>query len=100
MVLHKTKSGHRVGKEFPSQRQLTLNYTKLIRKIYNRDMRLTPRQQQVAVQALPGISSDDMELLIKSTGPKLAQSLRSFISAHRAKTRKIKQKARRYKNKL
>lgn len=97
MVLHKTKSGHRIGKEFPSQRQLTLNYSKLIRKIYNRDVRLTPRQQQVAIQALPGISSDDMELLIKSTGPKLAQSLRQFISAHRAKTRKIKEQQRKSK---
>ncbi len=90
----KTKSGHYIGKEFPSQRQLTLNYTKLIRKIYNRDNLLTPRQQQKAIQALPGITSDQMESLMKSTGPKLAQSIRKLISPHRAKTRRIKTKAR------
>ncbi len=95
MVFHKTKSGHYIGKEFPSQRQLTLNYTKLIRKIYNRDMRLTPKQQQLAIIALPGITSDEMESITKSTGPKLAKTLRKFISAHRAKTRSIKTKRRR-----
>jgi len=94
MVLHKTKSGHRIGKEFPSQRQLTLNYTKLIRKINKRDNRLTPFQQQQAIQALSGITIDEMESIIKCTGPALAQNLRKFISAHRAKTKRIKQKAR------
>lgn len=87
----KTRSGHYIGQEFPSQRKLTLNYTKLIRKIYNKDNLLSPRQQQKAIMALPGISSDEMELIIKSTGPKLAQSIRKFISAHRAKTRSKKQ---------
>ena len=94
MVLHKTKSSHRVGKEFPSQRQITLNYSRLIRKIYSRDVRLTPRQQQIAIQSLPGITTDEMELLTKSTGPRLATYLRRFISKHRAKTRRIKRKAR------
>lgn len=94
MVLHRTSSGHRIGKEFPSQRQLTLNYTKLIRKIYNRDMRLTPRQQQIAIQSLSGITTNEMESLTKSTGPKLAQELRKFISAHRGTTKRAKQKAR------
>ncbi len=88
----KTSSGHYIGQEFPSQRKLTLNYTKLIRKIYNRDNLLTPKQQQKAIMSLPGITSDEMESIIKSTGPKLAQSIRKFISAHRAKTRSTKQK--------
>jgi len=91
---HKGKSGRYIGQEFPTQRQLTLNYTKLIRKIYSRDNRLTPRQQQKAIIALPGISSDEMESLMKSRGPKLAQSIRKFISAHRAKTRSVKTKKR------
>jgi len=94
MVFHKTKSNHRIGKEFPSQRALTLNYTKLIRKINKRDNRLTPRQQQKAIMALSGITIDEMESIMKCTGPKLAQNLRKFISAHRAKTKRIKQKAR------
>ena len=97
MVLHKTKSGHRIGKELPSQRVLTLNYTKLIRKINNRDVRLTPRQQQIAIMALSGITIDEMESIMKCTGPALAQNLRKFISAHRAKTKRIKQKARKAK---
>ena len=91
----KTSSGHYIGTEFPSQRKLTLNYTKLIRKIYNRDVRLSPRQQQIAIISLPGITIDEMQLIIKSKGPKLATVLRKFISAHRAKTRKIKTKKKR-----
>ena len=97
MVLHKTKSNHRIGKEFPSQRQLTLNYSKLIRKIYKKDNRLTPRQQQTAIQALSGITINEMECIIKATGPKLAQSVRELISSHRAKTKRIKQKVRKAK---
>jgi len=98
MVFHKTKSSHRIGKEFPTQRQLTLNYTRLIRKIYSRDNRLTPRQQQLAIMALPGINSDEMESLMICTGPALTQQIRKFISAHRAKTRSVKTRARRKKN--
>ena len=94
MVLYRTKSGHRIGKEFPSQRQLTLNYSRLIRKIYSRDNRLTPFQQQKAIQALTGITTNEMEGMMKATGPKLAQSVRKLISSHRAKTKRIKQKAR------
>ena len=94
---YKTRSGYYIGKEFPSQRKLTENYTKLIRKIYNRDNRLTPKQQQKAIQNLPGITSDEMESIIHSTGPKLAQSIRKFISPYRAKTRSIKQKNRHQK---
>ena len=90
----KTRSGHYIGKEFPSQRKLTENYTKLIRKIYKKDNLLTPRQQQKAIMALPGINSDMMDIIIKSTGPKLAQSIRKLISSHRARTRSIKQKRR------
>ena len=94
MVRRITKSGHIIGKEFPSQRQLTLNYTRLIRKIYNKDARLTPREQQIAIQGLAGITSDQMEGIIKTTGPKLATNLRKFISSYRAKTRSIKHKNR------
>lgn len=94
----RTGSGHYIGNEFPRQRQLTLNYTRLIRKIYKRDNRLTPRQQQIAIQALPGITSNQMELIIKSTGPKLAISIRKLISSHRAKTRSTKQKNKRYRS--
>lgn len=88
----KTSSGHYIGTEFPSQRKLTENYTKLIRKIYSRDNRLTPRQQQIAIQALPGITSDEMEAILFTTGPALATNIRKVISAHRAKTRSIKHK--------
>lgn len=91
----KTKRGRYIGVEFPTQRQLTINYTRLIRKIYSRDNRLSPRQQQIAIQALPGINTDEMELLLKCTCPKLAQSVRKFISSHRAKTRSVKTRARR-----
>ena len=83
---HKTKSGHYIGKEFPSQRQLTLNYTALIRKINNKTSRLTPKQKRIAILKLDGITREQMDLIIKSTGPKLASALRKFVS----KTRRVK----------
>jgi len=83
---HKTKSGHYIGKKFPSQRQLTLNYTKLIRKINNKTSRLTPKQKRTAILKLDGITREEMDLIIKSTGPKLAIALRKFVS----KTRRVK----------
>ena len=66
----KTSSNHSIGNEFPSQRQLTLNYSKLIRKIWNKHNRLSKKQQAKAIQLLPGITSDLMESIMKSTGPK------------------------------
>ena len=91
MVLHKTKSGHNIGKEMPDLKALTLNYTKLVRKIYSRDNRLTPKQQQDAIKSLSGITTNEMEGMLKATGPKLAQSVRELISAHRGRTRRIKE---------
>jgi len=97
MVLHKTKSGRRIGKEMPDLKALTLNYTKLVRKIYNSDNLLTPKQQQQAIHSLSGITTNEMEGMLKATGPKLAQSVRELISNHRARTRRIKQKIRKAK---
>ncbi len=89
-----TKSGHSIGNEFPSQRKLTLNYSKLIRKIYG-SRSLTAKQKQNAVESLPGIKSDQMEAVIKTTGPALAKTIRAIISQHRGTTRSKKQKNRR-----
>jgi len=90
----KTNSDHYIGQEFPRQRELTLNFTKLIRKINNKHNRLTPRQKQIAIMSLPGITRYEMQLIIKSTGPALAQYVRKFISAHRAKNKKSKNRKR------
>jgi len=79
----KTKSGHHIGKEFPTQRQLTLNYTSLIRKINSKTSRLSPKQKRTAILKLDGITRKEMDLIIKSTGPKLAIILRKFVSKNR-----------------
>lgn len=80
---HKTQSGHYIGQLFPTQRELTLNYTKLIRKINGSTSRLTPKQKHAAILKLPGITREQMDLIIHSTGPKLAITLREFISKKR-----------------
>ena len=77
---HKTKSGHTIGVEFPTQRQFQENYAKLIRKINSSTSRLSPKQKQNAIIQLPGITREDMDLITKSTGPKLAIVLRKFVS--------------------
>ena len=82
----KTASGHYIGTVFPSQRKLTENYAKLNRKIYGSRL-LSPKQQHKAVMILPGITRDEMDSIIKTTGPELASSIRKIISPHRAKTR-------------
>lgn len=85
----RTNSGHYIGQEFPKQRELQENYSKLIRKIYNSDNLLTPRQQQKAVMLLSGLTIYEMYSIIKSRGPKLAQTIRRLISPYRAKKRNM-----------
>jgi len=80
---HKTKSGHYIGVEFPSQTQLRQNYSALIRKINSSTSRLTAKQKHTAILKLDGITRQEMDSIIKSTGPKLAISLRKFVSAKR-----------------
>lgn len=79
----KTDSGHYIGKEFPSQKELTKNYSKIIRQIYRSDI-LSPEEQQKAVMSLSGITRDEMEAIIKTSGPELASSIREIISKGRA----------------
>ena len=90
----KTASGHYIGTVFPSQRKQTENYAKLIRKIYG-SKTLSARSKQKAVMTLPGITRDEMDSIIKTTGPELALCIRKIISPHRGKTRtKTKTKKR------
>ena len=80
---HKTKSGHYIGQEFPSQTQLRRNYSALIRKINSNTSKLTAKQKHTAILKLDGITRQEMDSIIESTGPKLAISLRKFVSAKR-----------------
>lgn len=81
MVEHKTDSGHTIGKEFPTQTELTENTTRLIRKI--NECRLTPKKKQLAIKNLKGITREEMEKLIKTTGVILDESIRALISPDR-----------------
>ncbi len=82
---HTTKSGHIIGVEFAAQKVVQQNYSKLIRKINSDTSRLSPKQKQIAILTLPGITKCEMDSIIKSTGPKLAITLRKFISKNRLK---------------
>ena len=82
----KTASGHYIVTVFPDQRKLTENYAKIIRKVYGSNT-LTARSKQKAVMTLPGINREEMESILKTTGPELALCIRKIISPHRAKTR-------------
>ena len=85
-MITKTASGHYIGTVFPSQRKPTENYAKLIRKLYG-SKTLSARSKQKAVMTLPGITRDEMDSIIKTTGPELTLCIRKIISQHRAKTR-------------
>jgi len=79
MVEHKTDSGHTVGKEFPTQMELTENTTKLIRQINSSD--LNPEEKKQAIRNLKGITRAEMKAIIETTGPTLAESVREFINS-------------------
>lgn len=80
---HQTTSGHYTSQKFPTKREIQLNYSKLIRKINDKTNRLSVKQKQVAILKLTGITKEQMDSIIKSTGPKLAINLRKFISKNR-----------------
>jgi len=84
MVRHKTSSGHYIGEEFPTQAELTQNYTKLIRQINSND-KLTPTEKQQAIKNLKGITRAEMNAIIETTGPILDESIRKLIGSDRAK---------------
>lgn len=62
MVEHKTDSGHTIGKEFPSQEELTKNLTTLIQKINASNF--TPEQKKEKIANLKGITRQEMKDLL------------------------------------
>ena len=64
MVEHTTDSGHKIGKEFPSQKELTDNQGRLIQKINASD--LTSEQKKKKIANLKGITREEMENLLNS----------------------------------
>ena len=90
----KTASGQYIGTVVPSQRKLTENNAKLSRKI-DGCKKVSARSKKKAGMTLPGIAIDEMNLIIKTTGPELELFIRKIISPHRVKTRtKTKTKKR------
>ncbi len=61
----------------------------------NNSRKLNARQKQLGIMNLPGITSDEMEAVIKTTGPTLAKTIRKIISPYRGKTRSKKHQNRR-----
>ena len=81
MVKHKTNSGHTIGTEFPTQAELTENTTQLINKI--NESKLSPKEKQLAIKSLKGLTRPEMNAVIKTTGPLLDTSIRALISPDR-----------------
>ena len=48
---------------------------------------MSARSKQKAVMTLPGITRDEKDSIIKTTGPELALCNRKIITQHRAKSR-------------
>lgn len=74
----------RVMVEFEKQVSKTVLYSATIRAIYDKDVELTPQEQQQAIHALPGMTIFDMYSVIKSNGPKLAETIKALIGKDRA----------------
>jgi len=84
----------KIGRKFPRQYNKTLLLSGVIRAIYDKDNTMTPEEQQTAIKELPGMTGTEMQSIIMTTGPGLADSIRAVISAHRARNdRSAKDKA-------
>ena len=70
--------------EFRKQTEKTVLLSATIRAIYDKDAKLTPEEQQQAIQLLPGMTVSEMYSVIEANGPKLAESIRKLINKNRA----------------
>lgn len=70
--------------EFRKQTEKTVLLSATIRAIYDTDAKLTPKEQQQAIQLLPGMTVSEMYSVIEANGPKLAESIRRLINKNRA----------------
>lgn len=77
----------RINVEFEEQFERTKSLTNVIKAIYDADAKLTPEIQQKAIEALPGLSREEMIKITSDHHSKpgqLAQTIRDIISEHRA----------------
>lgn len=90
-----------VGREFPEQKNRTLQLSATLRAIMDNDFHpeknpqgLSPAEQKEAIMLAPGMTAEEMESIIPLTGTPLADTIRAVISSHRAKNRTYKDKNR------
>lgn len=81
MVEHETDSGHTIGKEFPDQKGITEYTTDLIRQINSSGLSASEKQQ--AIKNFKGISREQMNNIIDTTGPLLDQLIRNYIECQK-----------------
>lgn len=79
MVEHKTDSGHTIGKEFPDQKEITEFTTDLISKINSSGLSASEKAQMI--KKLHGISREQMNSILKTTGPTLDKSIKDYIES-------------------
>jgi len=92
--IRKRGKWRRIGIVFENQFKRTQAMSQVIRKIYDDDTKLTPKEQQNAIKALSGITTKDMESIIPQTGLGLTDSIRKIISEYRGTSRIDKDKNR------
>ena len=81
MVEHKTDSGHTIGKEFPTQMEITENTTKIIRGI-NACSDITPEEKKKAIANLKGITREQMIAITEQTSNADSnEAVRALINA-------------------
>ena len=69
---------------FRKQTEKTVLLSATIRAIYDKDAKLTPEEQQQAIQLLPGMTITEMYSVIEANGMKLADTIRKIITKDRA----------------
>lgn len=74
----------RINVVFQEQLNKQVLFSATIRSIYDQDAALTPKEQQQAIHALPGMTISDMQSVIQANGPALAATIRAIISKDRA----------------
>lgn len=77
----------RINVEFQEQKDKTLMLTTIIRAIYDKDVKMSPGDQQKTIEALPGMTRSEMKKIVAeyhSNRMNLAANIRAIISKNRA----------------
>lgn len=82
MVEHETNSGHTIGKEFPTQMEITENTTRIIHGI--NACNITPEEKKKAIANIKGITRAQMIAITEQTNNSATnEAVRALINAEK-----------------